>query len=146
MFTYLLAFVLSAWPTHNAHRLHEMKMITLDILSTDASVDEALRLENIVALESGFERRAVGSHGELGAFQLQPWPETSKATRAEWAAHGAREALRRMRVQGMQGYCGCVRPCPRMVENRTWPARLYRMAFDPPAPLPPEGDELAGNP
>jgi len=144
MNTYLLhfavAFYLSIWPRSGltVHRHDEMVAITDDILSTDASPDEALQLENIAGMESVWDRTARGPGGELGAFQIMPTPKTPKAVRSEWQAHGAKEALRRLRVQGIAGYCGCarpeVKPCPEMIEHRSWPSRLFRMAFDPPAP------------
>ena len=143
MQTYLLhfavAFFLTMWPSRylTNHRHDEMVAITDDILSTDATVDEALQLVNIAGMESVFDRTARGRAGERGSFQLMPMPTTSKATLAEWQAHGAKEALRRLRIQGIAGYCGCrrpdVKPCPEMIEHRSFPARLFRMAFDPPA-------------
>jgi hypothetical protein len=142
METYLLhfavAFFLSIWPAHflTNHRHAEMVAITDDILSTDATVDEALTLENLAGMESVWDRTAVGRANEAGAFQIMPSPKTTPAQRAEWQAHGAKEALRRLRLQGIAGYCGCthpeVKPCPEMMEHRTWPARLFRLAFDPP--------------
>lgn len=144
MNTYLLhfavAFYLSIWPRAGLtnHRHAEMVAITDDILSTDATVDESLTLENIAGMESVWDRTAVGRGGELGCFQIMPTAKTSLVLRAEWQAHGAKEALRRLRAQGIAGYCGCPRPevapCPEMIEHRTFPAKLYRWAFDPPAP------------
>lgn len=142
--TYLLhfavSFFLSMWPAHylTIHRHDEMIAITDDILSTDATIDEALQLVNIAGMESVFDRTARGRAGERGAFQIMPNPKTPKATLDEWQAHGAKEALYRLRIQGIAGYCGCarpdVKPCPDLIEHRSWPARLYRLAFDPPTP------------
>lgn len=135
---YLYAQLFAAHPL-TAHRYREMTAITKDILSTDATDDEALQLENIVAWESGWERNSVGRSGEQGAFQVMPMAWTTPAEKAEWKARGAREALRRLRLQGMLGYVGCPRHterCDAMIERRTWPAKLYRMAFDPPAAPP----------
>jgi hypothetical protein len=153
MSTYLLhfavTFYLSIWSSFplTIHRHDEMVAITDDILSTDATVDEALQLENIAGMESVWDRTAHGRGGELGAFQLMPTPKTPKSLRAEWQAHGAKEALRRLRTQGIAGYCGCprptVKPCPEMIEHRTFPARLFRMAFDPPTQ---NDDTYARNP
>lgn len=152
MWTYLLLFALTLWPPtdqtgvhsarQQAHRLREMSAITADIVSTDATILEALTLENIVAYESGFERSARGRAGEMGAYQIMPSKDTTKAQLKEWQAHGAKEALRRLRVQGIDGYCGCSKwsPCPKMVENRTRPAREW-LAEHPLAPI-----EVAGNP
>lgn len=143
---YLLAFCLVLWcrlfPSDplSSHRQHEMYMVTQDILSTDATPHEALKLENIVALESGWERTAIGEHGEVGAFQIWLFPGTSSEKIAEWKRHGAREALRRLRAQGIQGYCGCTAPvtkkCGEIMEHRTEHANLYFWAFNPPKPLP----------
>ena|ERR1700687_3634254 len=142
MLHYLLAFCAILWlqlfhayPL-GSHRQHEMYAITKDILSTDAEPLEALFLENIVALESGWERRAIGEHGEVGAFQIWVFPGTKPDQIAEWKRHGAKEALRRLRVQGIQGYCGCTSPvtkkCGAIMEHRTEHAKLYYWAFDPP--------------
>jgi hypothetical protein len=143
MLSYLLTFCAALWiqlfhayPL-SSHRQHEMWIITKDILSTDATPLEALKLENIVALESGWERSAIGSHGEVGAFQLWVFPGTKPEQVAEWKQHGAKEALRRLRVQGIQGYCGCTEPitqkCADLMTHRTEHALLYFWAFDPPA-------------
>jgi hypothetical protein len=134
---FAVVFFLHFWPNSlTVHRHDEMVAITHDILSTDATVDEALQLENIVGMETGWYRDRTGAAGEVGAFQIMPWPTTTSAERAEWRVHGAKEALRRLRAQGIAGYCGCrypdVKPCPELMEHRTWPARLYRLAFDPP--------------
>lgn len=142
MLAYLLAFCLVLWghlfPTYplNSHRQHEMYMISQDILSTDATPHEALKLENIAAFESGWERKAVGAHGEVGSFQIWVFPGTSTTRIAEWKRHGAKEALRRLREQGIQGYCGCTSPvtkkCGEIMKHRTEHADLYLWAFDPP--------------
>ena len=135
---YLIAFALSWWPNvaHHRYQDHELKIIAADIASSGATPLEGLILVNIAAMESNFDTHAKGRHGELGAFQIMP-PARE---------YGAREALRRMREQGMAGYCGCVRPgkkatgneCPAIVAHRTDKAILYRMAFDP---LVEDGDE-----
>ncbi len=132
LITYLLTFVAMFWPAakHSRYREREVEAIAADVATTDASPWEALRLMNIAALESTFYRAAVGSHGERGAWQIMP-PASS---------YGAKEALRRMRVQGMAGFCGCVRPgrrangdeCPEMVSHRIDKADLFYFAFDPP--------------
>jgi len=126
MTAYLVTFALSVWPPRptDVHRLREIVAIAADVASTDATPEEALTLINIAALESGFERTARGKLGERGAWQVMP-PAVSYA---------ADEALRRVRVQGMQSFCGCVRPCPKTVAHRTDKAILWRLAFDPPAP------------
>jgi hypothetical protein len=157
MWTYLMLFVISLWPHTPAHadmgapprkqlhRLREMSAITADILSTDATPIESLKLENIVAYESGWERKARGPAGERGAFQIMPFKESTKIQLEEWQARGAKEALRRLRVQGIEGYCGCSQwhPCPDMVAHRTEPARVWFASH--PLPSPP-ATQLAGNP
>ncbi len=155
MWTYLMLFILTLWPPtektglhsmrERTHRLREMSEITADIVSTDATPLEALTLENIVAFESGFNRQAYGPAGELGAFQLMIPPKSTMAQRHEWFHRGAQEALRRLRSQGIEGYCGCSarRPCPDMVEHRTVPAREWLEAHPFPTPAT---AEVAGNP
>lgn len=123
-----------------------MRAIAADIASTDATPEEGLRLMNIAALESNFDRHVTGHHGEQGAFQVMP-PARS---------YGADEALRRMRRQGMAGFVGCRHAedvvtiggrrmtCQQMIDHRVEKAEAFRMAFDPPTL---EGyGELAGNP
>ena len=109
------------------HRLREYSAIAADVASTDATLEEALTLVNIAALESGFERAARGALGEVGAFQnIHGHP-------------GAKAALALLRLQGMLGYCGCPRRSPRcdlLVEHRTGPARQWLAAH-------PAGDALA---
>ena len=136
MHAYILAFILTFWPAFARHpyQVREVSAVVDDIVSTDASPGEALRLANVAALESGFRRDAVGTHGERGAFQIMP-PARS---------FGAREALHRMRLQGMIAYVGCRRAddevlirgerltCASMVAHRVDRADLFRMAFDPP--------------
>lgn len=81
-------------------RLHELASIAADIASTDASESEARLLASIAVHESSARLHATGKIGEQGPFQV---------------LHGdphAREALRRLRTQGLQGYAGCTRPCP----------------------------------
>lgn len=124
---YLIAFIFSVWTPRTEHRRAEMIAIVDDVLTTDATVDESLQLLNIAALESNFSRTALGKLGERGAFQIRP----------PAASYGAGEALRRLRAQGIAGYVGCANAsrserCLRMVANRTWQARLWRMGFEPP--------------
>ena len=95
-----------------------------------------LRLLNVSALESGFDRTAVGKLGERGAFQILGGRDFS-----------AREALRRMDVQGMVAYVGCrhaedrvvvqgtATTCAELVAHRTEKADLWFMGFEPPRPL-----------
>lgn len=133
---YLYAFISAFWPQFTAHpwQEREARAVISDIVSTDATPMEALRLANIAALESGFRRDAKGRDGEVGAFQIMK-PRMGG---------GAREALYRMRVQGMIAYVGCRRAedrvvvrgvettCAQMVAHRVERADLFRMAFDPP--------------
>ena len=139
---YLIAFALSWWPSiaHHRYQDREMRAIAEEVAEAGGTPMEDLRLMNIAAMESNFDRKAIGRHGERGAWQIMP-PARE---------YGAREALRRMREQGMSGYCGCVRPgrrvtgleCPLLVAHRIDKADLYLMAFDPPSGV----DELATKP
>jgi hypothetical protein len=127
MYGYLYRFVAFVcavlWHAHvvpGGHRDGEIRAILRDILTTDASVDEALQLALIPALESGYERSAVGKAGERGAWQAMTG-DTS-----------ARHALYLLRSQGMLGYVGCVREteeCMRLVANRTLLARIWAVTF-----------------
>jgi hypothetical protein len=129
MFSYLYGFVLSVcailWHAHviqGGHRDGEIRAIVKDITTTDATVDEALQLALSPALESGYERSAVGKLGERGAWQIMP-PASS---------YGAKEALRRLRAQGIYGWMGCARvteECERMAVNRQLLARIYARVF-----------------
>ena len=145
---YYIAFALMWWPwiSHNRYHWHGLQVVAADVAGSDADPHEGLRLMNTAALESGFDPTAVGKHGERGAFQVMP----------PAASYGADEALRRMRHQGMVGFVGCRHAedevviegvhttCAKMIDNRTWKADLYFMAFDPPVL---EGyGELAGKP
>jgi len=99
-----------------------MRSIAREILDTDCSPLECVTLMGIPALESGWERTAVGKAGERGAWQIMP----------PAASYGAREALRRMREQGMLGYVGCVRhteACDQLILNRTLLPAIYLSAF-----------------
>jgi hypothetical protein len=87
----------------NVRRLYELSKVAWSIAKTDATEDEATLLSSIAIHESGVSLRAIGPLGERGAFQLLGGPYTT------------REALRRLRVQGLRGYAGCVRPCPKLV-------------------------------
>ena len=127
MFVYLYSFVMfvcaALWHAHvtpGGHRDHEIRAIVEDILTTDANVDEALQLALIPALESGYERSAVGRAGERGAWQAMSGDES------------ARHALYLIRTQGMLGFVGCTHEteeCTRLVVNRTLLARIYAVTF-----------------
>jgi hypothetical protein len=121
---YLTAFAVSLVPTpyRTHHRRVEIDFIVDDIASTDCEVDKCAQLVLISWRETNFERKARGLAGEIGAYQIMP-PAQS---------YGAKEALRRLRAQGIQGYCGCVSWCPKTIEARSWEAELWMMAFDPP--------------
>ena len=121
MIPYLLSFVLSTWPSLVAHRLYEVSAILADIAGTDATPIEALELANIAAYESTFRIHALGDRGRSrGPFQVM----------APSASYGAREALRRLRIQGIMGFIGCANhidssKCIQMAENRTAKAILW---------------------
>jgi hypothetical protein len=141
---YLFAFALdlaAAWwharPTPGRHHEREMIAIAENLAATDCGALECLTLMGTAGLESGWERSAVGRAGELGALQVMPFAWTTPAQKKEWLADGSREALRRLRVQGMLGYVGCAyetEKCLALVEHRTFPAKLYYWSHDPPAP------------
>lgn len=133
---YLLDFAHANWRHLSRRQETELRAIIHEIVSqTDGTLQEQLQLVNIAALESNFSRTAHGAKHEVGAWQLMPpIPPGSQA----------REALRRMRTQGMLGYVGCRHPedvamysggkpvsCQRMIDNRIDRANLYRFAFDP---------------
>ncbi len=126
-YLYVLAFILTVFPPRGPWGLHERQAVARDIASTDASPLEALTLANIAAWESGFDRKAKGRLGEVGAFQN---------------LHGdpsARAALRLLRLQGILGYMGCPRRterCEAMADRRTFPAKLFFWSHEPPAPAP----------
>ncbi len=121
MIPYLLAFVMAFWPHLTRYQQHEARAIVAEVAATDGTVLEDLELVNIAAMESYFDRSAVGRLGERGAWQVMP-PARE---------YGAREALRRLRAQGIAGYCGCRGPCPAIVAHRVDRAYLWRMSFDP---------------
>jgi len=147
LIAYLHAFVIAFWPQFLAHgyQVREAKAVVADIASTDATPQEALRLANIAALESGFRRDAKGPAGECGAFQVMP----------PYRSCDAREALYRMRVHGMVSYVGCRHAedrvviqghpttCAEMIAHRVDRADLWLMAFDLPRV---EEPLVAGNP
>lgn len=99
----LICFV--AWvEPHSFRRYTELSVISEDIASTDANEDEALLLASIAMHETMARLDVVGKLGERGAFQVMPPGDPH-----------AKEALRRLRVQGLQGYAGCQKPCPQTV-------------------------------
>src|ERR1700733_4154422 len=98
---YLCPCVCAFWPHISNYQRHEAKtVITEVVMTTDATPLESLEMLNIAALESGFDTHAVGKGGERGAFQVS----TDGGRNHDFSA---REALRRMRVQGMIAYVGC---------------------------------------
>jgi hypothetical protein len=122
--SYLYSFVMfvcaALWHAHvtpGGHRDREIKAIIADITTTDGTVAEDLQLALIPALESGYERTAVGKAGERGAWQAMNG-DTS-----------ARHALYLLRTQGMLGFVGCgtreTEACMHLVANRTVLARIY---------------------
>jgi hypothetical protein len=124
MVAYLLAFVAFFFPHLTRYQQSEARAIADEVAHTDGTPQEDLRPVNIAAMESYFDRRAVGKLGERGAWQILGGRDFS-----------AREALRRMRVLGMQGFVGCTRPCPAIVAHRVDRADLWRMAMEPPRDL-----------
>jgi hypothetical protein len=143
MSSYLVGFVFWFWPgvATTVHQQADMRLDAAEVAATDCTPSECLRLMNIAALESGFRRDARGKLGECGAWQILDGPCTAK------------EALRRMRVQGMLGYIGCrdleshvviqgrETTCRDMIAHRVDRADLYRMGIEPPTSRDAEGDE-----
>lgn len=124
-----MAFILAVFPPRGPWGLHQREVVARDIASTDASPLEALTLANIAAWESGFDTKAKGRQGERGPWQVMP----------PAASYGAHEALARLRRQGIYGFMGCPRRterCEAMADRRTFPAKLYLWAHDPPEPAP----------
>lgn len=111
--TCLTIFLVALRPDpRNVRRLYELSEVADSIARTDATEAEARLLASIAVHESGVRPRAVGPLGERTSFQLRGPPYTTK------------EALRRLRVQHLQGYAGCVHPCPRLVhELSRWAAQ-----------------------
>jgi Transglycosylase SLT domain len=148
---YYIAFALSCWPNivHRPRQNREMRAIAAEVASTDATPFEGRRLMNIAALESNFDRTAKGKMGEMGAWQIMP----------PFKSYGAKEALRRMRGQGMVGYVGCRHAedevvlngikttCQAIIDHRVDKADLYGWVFPPPT-VPANDTErlVAGNP
>ena len=127
LYTYIVAFILAVFPPRGPWGLHQREAVARDIASTDASPLEALTLANIAAWESGFDTKAKGRMGERGAFQIMRGDP------------GAAHALSLLRLQGIMGYMGCPRRterCEAMADRRTFPAKLYFWAHDPPVAEP----------
>ena len=127
---YLVAFAVALWSSLHGgsspspHRMREIEAVADDVAYTDGSTFEDLELMNIAAWESGYSRSARGPLGEKGPFQ-----QLGGAYDAE---HPAREALRRLRAQGIYGFMGCSARstrCEEMASRRTFPAVLYLSAF-----------------
>ncbi len=148
---YLLGFVHSWWPHLTRYQTREADAIVHEIVdTTDGTPLEDLYLVNIAALESGFDRKAVGKAGERGAWQVMPPAKE----------YGAREALRRMRVQGWVAYVGCRHAddivvihgrsttCQELIDHRTDRANLYAWTYRAPTldDTEPSPDTVAGNP
>lgn len=151
LFAFYVCFVLDDWPQFMRHSWQRLDVYAIahDVAdNTDATPAEGLHLMQTAGMESGFYRKAKGKKGEIGPWQIMP-PARS---------YGAKEALFRMRVQGMVGFVGCrhaddavVLPegtkttCQKMVDNRIGPADRYLAEHRPPTTLEPEND-YAGNP
>lgn len=148
--SYLIAFVLSCWPSVAKHHRQnlEMRAIASEVATLRTTPGKMLRLMNIAALESGFDRTAKGKAGECGARQILGGHDCS-----------AREALRRMDEQGMVAYVGCrhiddpvvvngVRTtCRELVAHRVDKADLYSWTFAPTTNVDDvEANTVAGNP
>jgi hypothetical protein len=133
MNTWLVSFAYALcaifWHAHvvpNGHADREIRAIASDVASTDAAPGEAAQLILIAGMESGFERTAHGALGEQGAWQVMP-PARS---------YGAREALNRLREQGLYGFMGCTRRterCEQMAMNRSLLASIWLVVEPPPS-------------
>jgi hypothetical protein len=138
LFAYYVLFVLDTHPAFMRHGW-QRRWVYTDAhevaFKTDADPGEGLRMMQIAKMESGFYPKAVGKKGECGAWQILGGTDCS-----------AREALRRMRVQGMVAYVGCrhasdvvVLPegtkttCQEMIDNRIGPADQYLAEHRPPS-------------
>ena len=146
---YLIAFVLSCWPSVAKHHRQdlEMRAIASEVAALPTTPNKMLRLMNTAAMESGFDRTAKGQLGECGAWQILGGYDCS-----------AKEALRRMDTQGMVAYVGCRHledkvivqgrrtTCAALVAHRVDKADLYSWVFPPPTLEDAGADVIAGNP
>lgn len=138
MFAYLVLFVLDVHPEfmRSSWQRNRVYSIAAEVAASDATPREGLRGMQIASQESGYDRGAVGRLGERGPWQVRGGKDFS------W-----REALRRMRVQGMLGFVGCRRAadrvvlpngvhttCQEMVDHRVGPADRYLEEY----PAPPD--------
>jgi hypothetical protein len=150
LFAYYVLFVLDVHPEFMRHAWQRRKVYdtaTEVAYKTTAVPGEGLRLMQIGARETGYDETAVGKRGERGRWQVLGGNDFS-----------AKEALRRMRVQGMVAFVGCRHAedhvtlpngvkttCQEMVDNRIGPADRYLAEHRPPTTLQPENG-YAGNP
>lgn len=117
---WLIGFVLCFWEPRSHHQAAEVRAIVEDVATTDGTPFEQLELLNIAALESGFERSAIGKLGERGPFQQLGGDYDPQ--------HPAREALRRLRAQGLIHFMGCpseTEACMLMAANRSAKAAVW---------------------
>ena len=134
LIAYLLAFVASFWPHLTTYQWHEAEEIAAEVARLKTSPWKMLRLVNIAASESCFDRTAVNKEsGARGPFQVLGGDDFS-----------AREALRRMEVQGMVAFVGCRKAedrvhvqgslvtCADLVDHRVGKADLWFMGHEPP--------------
>jgi hypothetical protein len=77
--------------------------------------ERGLQMVEIAWMESGFDPKAIGKAGEKGRWQVMP-PASS---------FGAKEASHRLDVQGLQGFCGCPKPCPNIMKHRSERSRAW---------------------
>jgi hypothetical protein len=123
LFTYLLTHLFvhvlsSGHPVQPPapERLQELASIVQDVISTDATEDEAYELLAVSIHETRAHVRAHGRDGSRGAFQVRP----------PAASYGALEALRRLRwseracgAGDLSLYAGCGQcgKCPEIVQS-----------------------------
>jgi hypothetical protein len=150
LFAYYVIFVLDVHPEfmrRGWQRRQVYEAASEVAYKTDADPGEGLRMMQIAARETGYDKTAVGKAGERGRWQVLGGNDFS-----------AKEALRRMRVQGMVAFVGCRHAedkvtlpngvkttCQEMVDDRIGPADRYLTEHRPPTTLQPENG-YAGNP
>ena len=141
LFAYYVLFVLDIHPDYmrRSWQRHWVYDTAHEVAyKTTAAPDEGLRMMEIAKNESGFDPDAVGKKGERGRWQVLGGKDFS-----------AREALRRMRVQGMLGFVGCRHAedrvvlqngvkttCQEMIDHRIGPADRYLTERRAPRALP----------
>jgi len=104
--------MLSMFPCSSPSRIAgEYRVVATAISRATPSPSDAADLASVASYESGYDVRAVGRKGEVGAWQLMP-PVACESVRRDGANAQravdcqAREALRRWKEQAPCGYTG----------------------------------------